>query len=175
MCSELTPRAHVPDNRIPQLMQPWSPARIRCANMWFIIKWKSHYCVAFFHLCYSWYGNTCLTSQIYESRLVWLLAIISYFSQTEACCKAFSSCEQSCGWSKCKGWLLLKREAGPGSWQLEKQGKGQQGTCPTSDIGFFLLFRPKNDSPLRKSVNYSSQKTTKKEKVKSTRTVPTLQ
>ena len=23
MCSELTPRAHVPDNRIPQLMQPW--------------------------------------------------------------------------------------------------------------------------------------------------------
>ena len=22
MCSELTPRAHVPDNRIPQLMQP---------------------------------------------------------------------------------------------------------------------------------------------------------
>ena len=24
MCSELTPRAHVPDNRIPQLMQPWS-------------------------------------------------------------------------------------------------------------------------------------------------------
>ena len=24
MCSELAPRAHVPDNRIPQLMQPWS-------------------------------------------------------------------------------------------------------------------------------------------------------
>ena len=23
MCSELTPRAPVPDNRIPQLMQPW--------------------------------------------------------------------------------------------------------------------------------------------------------
>ena len=23
MCSELTPRAHVLDNRIPQLMQPW--------------------------------------------------------------------------------------------------------------------------------------------------------
>ena len=23
MCSELTPRAHVPDNRIPQFMQPW--------------------------------------------------------------------------------------------------------------------------------------------------------
>ena len=23
MCSELAPRAHVPDNRIPQLMQPW--------------------------------------------------------------------------------------------------------------------------------------------------------
>ena len=24
MCSELTPRAHIPDTRIPQLMQPWS-------------------------------------------------------------------------------------------------------------------------------------------------------
>ena len=24
MCSELAPRAHVPDNRIPQLMQPWT-------------------------------------------------------------------------------------------------------------------------------------------------------
>ena len=70
---------------------------------------------------------------------------------------------------------FYSREAGPGSWQLEKQGKGQQGTCPTSYTVFFLLFRPKNDSPLRKSVNYSSQKTTKKEKVKSTRTVPTLQ
>ena len=23
MCSELTPRAHIPDTRIPQLMQPW--------------------------------------------------------------------------------------------------------------------------------------------------------
>ena len=25
MCSELTPRAHIPDTRIPQLMQPWRP------------------------------------------------------------------------------------------------------------------------------------------------------
>ena len=29
MCSELTPRAHVPDNRIPQLMQPWHPGASR--------------------------------------------------------------------------------------------------------------------------------------------------
>ena len=28
MCSELTPRAHVPDNRIPQLMQPWAQVYI---------------------------------------------------------------------------------------------------------------------------------------------------
>ena len=28
MCSELTPRAHVPDNRIPQLMQPWLTGKL---------------------------------------------------------------------------------------------------------------------------------------------------
>ena len=28
MCSELTPRAHVPDNRIPQLMQPWEQENV---------------------------------------------------------------------------------------------------------------------------------------------------
>ena len=33
---------------------------------------------------------------------------------------------------------FYSREAGPGSWQLEKQGKGQQGTCPTSYTVFFF-------------------------------------
>ena len=37
---------------------------------------------------------------------------------------------------------FYSREAGPGSWQLEKQGKGQQGTCPTSYIGFFFTVPP---------------------------------
>ena len=32
MCSELTPRAHVPDNRIPQLMQPCSVAPVRAVS-----------------------------------------------------------------------------------------------------------------------------------------------
>ena len=35
MCSELTPRAHVPDNRIPQLMQPCG---CPCLPCWFIGK-----------------------------------------------------------------------------------------------------------------------------------------
>ena len=42
MCSELTPRAHVPDNRIPQLMQPCSLQRK--TNLW---KWE-----IFSKLCY---------------------------------------------------------------------------------------------------------------------------
>ena len=49
---------------------------------------------------------------------------------------------------------------------------------PTSQFlqdGFLLLFCPKNASPLRKSQNCSSQKTTKKEKGFSTRTVGTVQ
>ena len=29
MCSELTPRAHIPDTRIPQLMQPWPALDIK--------------------------------------------------------------------------------------------------------------------------------------------------
>ena len=32
MCSELAPRAHVPDNRIPQLMQPCSSPPQACSN-----------------------------------------------------------------------------------------------------------------------------------------------
>ena len=44
------------------------------------------------------------------------------------------------------------------------------------DIGcFFYCSALKSASPLRKSQNCSSQKTTKKEKRKITRTVPTLQ
>ena len=34
MCSELTPRAHVPDNRIPQLMQPCRPGQSQATQTW---------------------------------------------------------------------------------------------------------------------------------------------
>ena len=33
MCSELAPRAHIPDTRIPQLMQPWSHTFVKRLNL----------------------------------------------------------------------------------------------------------------------------------------------
>ena len=60
----------------------------------------------------------------------------------------------------------------------ENKARFKVGQNPTSQFlqdGFLLLFCPKNASPLRKSQNCSSQKTTKKEKGFSTRTVGTVQ
>ena len=45
MCSELTPRAHISDTRIPQLMQPWLPPSLivlfwyKGWQMWMTTKW----------------------------------------------------------------------------------------------------------------------------------------
>ena len=47
MCSELTPRAHVPDNRIPQLMQPWRFYQMMNLNRIFISQED------FFHAAFS--------------------------------------------------------------------------------------------------------------------------
>ena len=50
MCSELTPRARIPDTRIPQLMQPWVMAEVSvvlwlignncCDRCWIVGLWQ---------------------------------------------------------------------------------------------------------------------------------------
>ena len=42
MCSELTPRARIPDTRIPQLMQPWCYSPITLKNDSIKHKYKNH-------------------------------------------------------------------------------------------------------------------------------------
>ena len=49
MCSELTPRAHIPDTRIPQLMQPWQYEQCKLSfsrSLWGVLL---HLCWSFFH------------------------------------------------------------------------------------------------------------------------------
>ena len=53
MCSELTPHAHVPDNRIPQLMQPcsWTMSKM-CQNRQKQMKISIQYTINFHYVCW---------------------------------------------------------------------------------------------------------------------------
>ena len=54
MCSELTPRAHIPDTRIPQLMQPWQGGQAAESDL-------TGGEVAAIRLCLLGFGSLCAT------------------------------------------------------------------------------------------------------------------
>ena len=71
MCSELTPRAHVPDNRIPQLMQPWL-----MGPQWFL-GWYHMFSAVF--RCFPMFSAVLWCSQLFYDVLSCFMMVSAIF------------------------------------------------------------------------------------------------